>query len=111
MTDGIEKTKDDVEPRINAEMSERIIPDQKRGLVSALIRVYPVLFAALISAAKTAFLLVPKCIRMHPHASWCFLKTELNDQSHRVQRARHSPEFPKIPQPRRSSRRKHRRAG
>src|SRR5580765_899484 len=93
MTGRIERTQDSFEPRINADDT-----DQKGDLASAFIRVHQ-----RSSAAKTAFLFVPKCIRMHPHASGCIHKNELNDQSHRI--SGDSPRFPNIPHPQRMSRR------
>jgi hypothetical protein len=83
MTDRTEKTEEDVEPQIDADARR----SDKAFL--AFIRVHLALFAALISAAKTAFLFAA---RMHPqltpvdvclpHASGWIIESELNDQSH-----------------------------
>src|SRR3954470_17746830 len=93
MTGRIRKTKDEFQPRMNADDTE-----QRRNLTSALIRVH-----LCASAAKTAVLFASKCVRMHPHASGCIYKCESNDQSHRI--SGDSPRFPKIPHPRRSPQR------
>src|SRR5690349_3507733 len=92
MTGRIEKTEDSIEPRMTADDT-----DQRRNLASALIRAH-----LRSSAAKTAFLYVARCFRMHPHESWCNRESEVNDQTHRVSR-NDSPRFPRIPHPRRSS--------